>query len=181
MQYLSNWPESFGDLPSDPPPTKSTVRSLYNSDLTVAARSLSHFDWVVYGFNSGHFILSIHSLRLPFKIVLTSNDYTHGRSLFTALSACTGPILGGCRALLDHVKASGITSKLSGYLIHSKQFNSTKPTSRFWQLQAAIVTQLRLTRSLSIFAAFIHPNHNSRAVSHQFITRIKLDGWFVSN
>ncbi len=181
MQYLSNWPVSFGDFPSDPPPTTSTVCSLYNSDLTAAARSLSCFDWAVYGFNSGHFISSIHSLGLAFKVVLTSDDYMHGRSFFTALSACTGPILGRCHALLDHVKASGITSKLSGYLIHSKRFNSTEPTSRFWQLQAAIVTQLRLTRSLSIVAAFIHPNHNSQAVSHQFITRIKSNGWLVSD
>jgi hypothetical protein len=181
MQYLSNWPVSFGNLPSDHPPTTSTVRSLYNLDLTAATHSLSCFDWVVYGFNSGHFISSICSLGLPFKIVLASDDYAHGRSLFTALSACPGPILGKCRALLDHVKASGIISKLFGYLIHSKRFNSTEPTSCFWQLQAAIITQLRLTRSLSIVAAFIHPDHDSRAVSHQFITRIKLDGWLVSD
>jgi hypothetical protein len=29
--------------------------------------------------------------------------------------------------------------------------------------------------------AFVHPNHNSRAVSHQFVTRLKSDGWLVSN
>jgi hypothetical protein len=181
IQYLSNWPVSFGDLPADSTAITSTVCSLYNSDLTAAARSLSRFDWAVYGFNSGHFISSIRTLGLPLAIVLASDDYAHGRSLFTELSACTGPILGGCCALLDHVKASGITSKLSGYLIHSKCFNSTKPTSRFWQLQAAIVTQFRITCSLSIVAAFVHPDHDSRAVSHQFITRLKLDGWLVSD
>ncbi len=181
MQYLSNWPVSFSDFPSGSTATPSLVRSLYNSDLTAAAWSLSRFDWAVYGFSSGHFISSIYSLGLPFAIVLASDDYAHSRSLFTELSACTGPILGGCHAPLDHVKASKITSKLSGYLIHSKHYDSTQPTSRFWQLQASIVTQLWITRLLLIVTAFVHPDHDSRMVSLQFITRRKLDGWLVSN
>ncbi len=181
MQYLSNWPVSFGNFPSGSTATPSSVCSLYNSDLTVATWSLSRFDWVVYGFNSGHSISSIRSLGLPFAIVLASDDYVHGCSLFTELSTCTGPILGGCRALLDHVKASGITSKLSGYLIHSKCYDSMQPTSRFWQLQASIVTQLQITRLLLIVTAFVHPNHDSHAVSLQFITSLKSDGWLVSN
>ena len=41
--------------------------------------------------------------------------------------------------------------------------------------------ELRLIRSLSIVVAFVHPDHDSRAVSHQFIARIKLDGWLVSD
>jgi hypothetical protein len=93
---------------------------------------LSCFDWAVYGFNSGHFISSIRLLGLPFAIVVASNEYANSRSLFTKLSTCTGPILGGCRALLDHIKASRITSKLSGYLVHSRRYDSTKPTSQFW-------------------------------------------------
>ncbi len=41
--------------------------------------------------------------------------------------------------------------------------------------------ELRLVRSLSLVVAFVHPDHDSRAVSHQFITWIKSDGWLVSN
>jgi hypothetical protein len=134
MQYLSNWPVSFGDIPFTSDSVTSTVCSLYNSDLTAAAHSLSQFNWVAYGFNCGHFISSIQLLGLPFVIVLASDDYAHGCSLFTELSACTGPILNGCALLLDHIRACGITSKLSGYVIHSKRFTATKPTSRFWQL-----------------------------------------------
>jgi hypothetical protein len=129
MQYLSNWPISIGDFPAISTATPSSVHSLYNSDLTADARSLSCFDWMVYGLNGGHFISSTCSVGLPFAIVLTSDNYAHGRSLFTELSACTDPIPGRCRALLDHVKASGITSKILGYLIHSKRYDSTQPTS----------------------------------------------------
>jgi hypothetical protein len=154
---------------------------LYNSKLTAAAQSLSCFNWAVYGFNSGHFISSIRLLGLPFAIVLASGEYAHSHSLFTKLSTCTGPILGECCALLDHIKASRITSKLSGYLVHSRRYDSTEPTSRFWQLQAAIVLQLRLTCLLLIVVTFVHPDHNSRAVSLQFINKLKSDGWLISN
>jgi hypothetical protein len=34
---------------------------------------------------------------------------------------------------------------------------------------------------LSIVTAFVHLDHDSRTVSLQFITRLKLDGWLVSN
>jgi hypothetical protein len=176
MQYLSNWPVSFGEYSSESTSIISTtVRSLYNSNLTAAAWSLSCFDWAVYGFNSGHFISSIRLFGLPFAIILASDEYAHSRSLFTELYACTGPILGGCRALLDHIKASRITLKLSGYLVHSRRYDSTEPTSQFWQLQAAIVLQLRLTCLLSIVIA------NSRAVSLQFINTLKSDGWLISD
>jgi hypothetical protein len=182
MQYLSNWPVSFGEYSSESTPIVSTtVCSLYNFDLTAANRSLSCFDWAVYSFNSGHFISSICLLGLPFAIVLAFDEYAHSRSLFTELSTCTGPILGGRRALLDHIKASGITSKLSRYLVHSRHYDSTKPTSQFWQLQAAIVSQLRLTPSLLIVVVFVHPDHDSRAVSLQFINKLKSDGWLISN
>jgi hypothetical protein len=108
-------------------------------------------------------------LGLPFAIVLASDDYAHGRSLFTELSACTGPILGGRHALLDHVKASKITSKLSGYLIHSMQFNSTEPTSQFWQFQAAIVTQFRITRLLFLLSPLLS---TPTTTAEQYLTNL---------
>jgi hypothetical protein len=56
MQYLLNWPVSFGEYSSESTPVVSTtICSLYNSNLTADAWSLSCFDWAVYGFNSGHF------------------------------------------------------------------------------------------------------------------------------
>jgi hypothetical protein len=117
MRNLSNWPVSFGEYSSKSTPIISTtICSLYNSDLNATAQSLSCFDWAVYGFNSGHFISSICLLGLPFAIVLASDKYANSRSLFIELSACTGPILGGCRALLDHIKASRITSNCPGIL-----------------------------------------------------------------
>jgi hypothetical protein len=79
------------------------------------------------------------------------------------------------------VQSSGITSILLGYLIHSHRYLTTKPTSRFWEIQASIVTQLRLTRSLSIVMAFVHPEHDSCAVTLNFVNWLRKDGWIITD
>jgi hypothetical protein len=38
----------------------------------LAAKSIAHFDWAVYGYSSGHFISLIWSLGLPFNITLSA-------------------------------------------------------------------------------------------------------------
>jgi hypothetical protein len=35
----------------------------------------AHFDWAVYGFNSGHFMHTIRDHGLPFHIVLVANPF----------------------------------------------------------------------------------------------------------
>ena len=163
-QHLANWPISFGfsAIPSSP-------------DLL-----LSHFDWAVYGFNSGHFVHTIRDRGLPFRIVLAADPFSHGRALLHKLTTCP-TILSGASALLDHIRGSGLTSKLTGYLIHSHRYQGSEPTRKFWDLQAHIVTQFRLIRSLSVFAAFVHPDHDGRAVSVGLVTKLRADGWVISD
>jgi hypothetical protein len=127
------------------------------------------------------FISSIWSLRLPFNITLSADPFVNGRSLFTGFSTTPSPILSGASALLHHVRSSGITSILLGYLIHSHRYLTTEPTSRFWEIQALIVMQLRLTRSLSIIMAFMHPEHDSRAVTLNFVNWLRKDGWIITD
>ena len=70
---------------------------------------------------------------------------------------------------------------MTGYLIHSHRYTTSEPTSKFWELQASIVTQLRLIRSISIVVAFVHPDHDRRAVSTGFAAKLRTDGWLLSN
>jgi hypothetical protein len=168
--YLANWPISFGfqlppwiqpflsdhftTLTYQPPPISFgfsaspldpalPVQSFYNSDLSTTASLPSHFDWAVYGFNSGLFAHSIRACGLPFCIVLAADPFSNGRALFQELTTCL-TILSGAPALLDHIRGSGLTSKLTGYLIHLYCYQGSKPTQRFWDFQAHIVTQFRL-------------------------------------
>jgi hypothetical protein len=180
-QHLANWPVAFGSVQYPCLPRRWDKRCLYNSDLTLTAKSIAHFDWAVYGFNSGHFVSSIRSLGLPLHITLSANPFVNGRSLFTEFSTTPSPILSGASALLHHVRSSGITSILSGYLIHSHRYLTTEPTSCFGDIQASIITQLCLTRSLSIVMAFVHPKHDSRAVTLNFAHRLRKDGWVITD
>jgi len=90
-------------------------------------------------------------------------------------------ILSNAPSLLDHVRGSGLTSKMTGYLIHSHRYTTSEPTSKFWELQASIVTQLRLIRFLSIMVAFVNPNHDGCAVSIAFVAKLRTDGWLLSD
>ncbi len=116
-------------------------RCLYNSKLTQTASMLAHFDWAIYRFNSNHFLSTIKEHGYPFHVVLACNPFVNGRALFRELTLCS-PIHSSAASLLNHVRALGITSKLTGYLIHSHCYCSSEPTKRFWELQCQIVKQL---------------------------------------
>ncbi len=104
----------------------------------------------------------------------------NGRALFQEFKHCP-TIFSGTPTLLDHVWGSGLTSQLMGYLIHSHHYTSSKPTSRFWELQASIITQLRLICLLAIVVAFVHLDHDGHAVSLGFVSCLRRDGWLFSD
>jgi hypothetical protein len=58
---------------------------------------------------------------------------------------------------------------------------TANPPKKFRHLQADIVILFCLIQSLSIFAAFVHPDHDGRAVSIHFIVRLRKDGWLISD
>jgi hypothetical protein len=179
FQHLANWPVlfGFGTCPED---SSRNIRSLYNSDLTTMAGMLSHFDWAVYGFDSGHLVHKIRDTGIPFQIVVAADPFANGRALFCKVTDCP-TILSGGPALLDRVRGSGVTSKLTGYVIHSHRYQGSEPTRKFWDLQANIVIQFCLIWLLSIFTAFVHPDHDSRVVFLGFVVWLRKDGWVISD
>jgi hypothetical protein len=172
VQHLATWPVCFGLNPPCDDSRGMPPRALYNSDITRTASMIAHFDWAVYGFNSGHFLTTISEKGMPFRIVLVCDPYSNGRALFRSMTPCNW-IFDGASALLDHVRSSGINSKLTGYLIHSHRYSGSDTTSRFWDLQSQIVAQLRIIRALSIVVAFVHPDHDNRAVSNSFAKKMR--------
>ena len=176
--HLSNCPIRFGNF-AEPIDECHHPKVLYNADIPAAARRLLQFDWAVYGFNSGHFVSTIRSRNLPFNIVLASDPYAASRALFKEFAPDCDTILNGAAELLDHIRGSGRSSVIHGYLIHSHRYPTSAPTKKFWEIQAAIVIQLRRLRSLSIFVAVIHPDHDGRAVE-LLRSKLKADGWILS-
>ncbi len=68
---------------------------------------------------------------------------------------------------------------MDGYLIHSHRYQMNEPATTFWNIQAAIVTQLRLIWQLNLFVAFIHLGHDSHSVS-KFVNQFSSSGWVLS-
>ncbi len=180
FQHVSDYAVRFGQYVAPCPANANSNKPLYNSEITVTASILSKFDWAVYGFNNGHFHLTIIELGMPFNIVLACDPYANGRALFTEICSCP-TILSSAPALLDHVRASGNTAPLTGYLIHSHRYTSTKPTHRSWDIQAHIVLQLHAIRSLSMVVAVVHPDHDCRAVGINFTQRLRSSGWVITD
>ncbi len=106
---------------------------------------------------------SIESRSLPFTISLACDTTEAGRSLFHEFAPAASVFKSG-NDLLNHIRASGEQSVISGYLINSYHFQTSEITSVFWKLQLSIIAQLRLIRSLSIVVAIVIPDHDKRAV-----------------
>jgi hypothetical protein len=130
FQHLSNWPISFGIIKLSGYSDQTSHCCMYNLEITRTASILAHFGYAVYGFNSGHFVSTISNCGMPFCIVLACDPYSNGRSLFQSMTACTH-VLDSALALLFCIRSSGITSKLTGYLIHSHRYATSKPTKHF--------------------------------------------------
>jgi hypothetical protein len=82
--------------------------------------------------------------------------------------------------LLNHIRASGHQSIISGYLINSYRFQTSEITTLFWKLQLSIIAQLRHIRSLSIVVvAIVITDHDERAVK-SFIKGLEAAHWKVS-
>jgi hypothetical protein len=112
---------------------------------------------------NGHFLSTIESHGLPFTICLACDTTEARRSLFTEF-AQNATVFSSGNGLLNHIRASGEQSTISGYLINSYCFQTSEVTSSFWKLQLLIIAQLHLIWSLSIVVAIVIPDHDGRAI-----------------
>jgi hypothetical protein len=159
--------------------TPSNARLLHNDKFPCYAQQVLQFSWAVYSFQGGHFASTIQSWNLPFQISLVCDPYKSGRSLFQEFTSCH-QIFNSSTDMLNHIRASGDTSVIHGYLIQSPGFWTSDTTTKFWQLQAIIIAQLCLIHSLSIVVAIVHPDHDGRSVK-SFQSTLKSSGWIIAS
>ena len=69
-------------------PKEMPKLSLSNQAASVAEYKSTQFSWMVYGFNSGHFLSTILSDKLPFHVVVAADYDAHGRALFHEIEKC---------------------------------------------------------------------------------------------
>ncbi len=124
--------------------------------------------------------MTIEEHGYPFHVALACDPFINGCALFWELTSCF-PIHSSADSLLDHIRALGITSKLTGYLTHFNCYYSSKPTKHFWDQKCQIVKQVQIIRSLLIVIAFVYLAHDNLAVSTMFINGLRRDGWLVTD
>jgi hypothetical protein len=161
---LLNVPVRLGTFDGDFPGHRTEAHALLNSEFACFAHQCLQFDWAVYSFSNGHFCSSILRRNLPFQATFACNLYESGRALFQEF--VTGAhVFSSGNELLNHVRASGETSPIHGYLINSYQFQISKITSSFWKLQLLIIAQLRLIHLLSVVDAVVIQDLDCRSVT----------------
>jgi hypothetical protein len=177
-QNLLNILVYFGNSPELLVSHTTSACLLYNSKIMLAASILAKFDCTIYSVRSGHFASTIQAHSMPFNIILACNPFANGDCFFKEV--CAHPtILSSAPALFDHIRGSGITASISGYLIHSHCYTGTESMSQFREVQANIVVPLPLIWPLWIVVAFVHPDHDGRAVSLQFVQCLQSNGWVM--
>ncbi len=175
---LSNLLIQFGKSNPSLPNTGQPARALLNSKFASYARQTMNFDWAVYSFSNGHFASTMESRNLPFMIRLACNPTEQGQSLFHKF-ASSATVFSSGNDLLNHIRASGDQSVISGYLINSYRFQTSEVTTLFWKLQLSIIVQLGLIQLLSVIVAIVITNHDSRSVQ-TFTKGLKAAHWKVT-
>jgi hypothetical protein len=162
--HLSIIPIRFGEFTGAHPWPRQAARTLLNLEFASYALQTQRFDWAVHFFLKGHFFSTILSHNLPFNICLACDPYESGRALFQEF-AISVKVFNSGNDLLNHIRASGDTLIIHGYLVNSYQFQTSEVTTLFWKLQLSIIAQLCLIRLLSIVVTMVHPDHDGRSVS----------------
>ncbi len=175
LSHLSNIPIRFGDFDCVTP---ITSHASINHEIPTYANKVLSFSWAVYSFGGGHFMSTILSRNLPFHVKLACDQYKYGRALFCEFTHCPN-IFGSISELLHHICASGDSSQIHGYLIHSLRLKDSDRTSTFWQIQATIIAQLRSLRNLQLLVVIIIPDHDGHCIL-SFKRILKAAGWCIS-
>jgi hypothetical protein len=169
--HLTNVPVLFGAFNNFTP---ASAHAALNHDIPAIAQRVLQFSWAVYSFGGGHFLSTIASRGIPFSVALACDTYECGRALFKEFSHCPHIFSTG-NDLLHHIRSSGDSSQIHGYLIHSLRFKDSNTASTFWKVQTTIIAQLRCLRNLQVLVAIIIPDHDRRCVK-SFIRQLKTSG-----
>jgi hypothetical protein len=173
--HLANIPVVFGVFDDVTP---ASTHAALNNDIPAIAQRVLQFSWAIYSFGGGHFLSTISLRGIPFRVALACDIYEFGRALFKEFLHCPH-VFGSGNDLLHHIRSSGDSSQIHGYLIHSPRFKDSNTTLTFRQVQTTIIAQLRCLHDLQVFVAIIIPDHDGRCIK-SFTRQVKISGWCTS-
>ena len=135
---------------------------LHNHDIAVCAASLVTYSIAICGFNTCHFI--DNNASLPIQVALAADVRPSGCAMFKKFTNFP-QISDSANSLLQSIACSKAISIIHCYCIHSHRFLKRETKRTFWSVQAAIVKQLRESRSLTTLWVFIHTSCDTNLVS----------------
>ena len=150
--------------------------NLANRGLYEAEFRSTRFIWMLYVFNSGHFLSAIQENSLPFEVILAADTDSKGRALCHEFGRCQN-VLSGIHDLLRFVNSEAELS-LIGYMIHSPRRMKLESHVTFWRYQATIIARCRIKRGLNALIIQIH-DASPNKLTDKFIKTLIYDGWLL--
>jgi hypothetical protein len=157
-------------------PMKPT--KLHHSASAIAAFSLTHFNWAIYGFGSGHFHSTCLDRGIPFRLQIAADPTYQGRKFFKAF--CKTPIIvDSAINLLKRIRSNAIDN-IHGYYIEAPFIHESHLQLEFLKIQSTIIQEMRSRSRLQCFILQISSSYHKTIIS-QFLRSIEPEGWSVSN
>ena len=162
--------------PATPPPV-IPIEPLQNNDVTSAARQLSIYQVVLYGFGGGHAHHTVSHSSPCFKFVAAADMAAEARSIMHEHMRIPR-VFSTARQLLNWIESNDATY-VDFYLAHVPLRRDPSFVSCWWKLQSDIIRSARLTRGLQTFAFLIPSIFDFDAVTSRFCTTVETDGWVI--
>jgi hypothetical protein len=141
------------------------IKSLHQSTCCNAAFQLLNQNWIVYGFNSGHFFKSCHEASETINVTMAADPDEKGRSFFKSFGKV--PIIHSSSIDLLHEIRTKYSTPTQGYFISGPQTFEEKYQIDFLTIQSTIIQELRSKCQLQAFVVHLPPQF-SRAVIKRF-------------
>jgi hypothetical protein len=141
------------------------TKSLHQSTCCNAAFQLLNQNWIVYGFNSGHFFKSCHEASETINVTMAADPDKKGRAFFKSFGKVP-TILASSIDLLHEIRTK-YNLPTQGYFVSGPQTFEAKYHTDFLTIQSTIIQELRSKCQLQAFVLHLPPQY-SKAVIKRF-------------
>jgi hypothetical protein len=134
---LINIPITFTNSPQ----VHTSQSTTHHNTCALAAFQLQQFEWILYGFGSGHFNTTCKTHLIPFSTKIAADPSFQGRSFLRSYSNAS-IILDSAVNLLKYIRTQ-TQILIQGYYITCPLVLDTQSQHHFFRTQSTIVEELR--------------------------------------
>jgi hypothetical protein len=147
----------------------------HHNNCALTAFQLQQFEWILYGFGSGHFNSSTCNTHLiPFSTKLAADPSFQGRSFLCSYSKAS-VILDSAVNLLKYIRTQ-TQILIQGYYITRPLVLDSQSQHHFFQTQSTIVEELHAQAQLQCVITQILSYYQAQHIS-QYTSALETSGW----